>query len=606
MHLSRLRRGIIFGIFLTTISNVFCSPDQPVVDSLLIQTILEPRWQSMTHGKYGSFHSLWTDNELQQEEILTEVSTDLSIPESAEEIINLLIWQSADQLVDAVFETADTLVQALWLCSKGDEMLTKNQQSRAIEHYDLALQLARFTKSSLLIKSILQQLTHLTLKLDRLNAYGNYLEELLTLVYHESSHISPWQEIALPLYEVSNTEVVSEKLLLLLALHKTHHHRWAALFALSQLLHLDVGSLNIEEIRKHANEAVLLAKDLESEEWLEVIYERWYQFEEEAGFYQNALQLYQQYIMYGDAITRRRSDQIAEAYQEQVNVLELENLYQSQVLETTKKTNQRNILSIIAILMVTALLVINRNLHERNKIRQQVNAQEAMLQEQRINELQKKAQLVALNATMSGQESERKRIAEDLHDGLGGLLTSIKIQFRFLEHEVQGIRSSAPFLKTERMLDRACQEVRRIAHNMMPETLFELGLVPAIEELIQSIPADALDIHLQIINTPNRCEEETEIMVYRITQEIINNVLKHALATKLILQFAFHEEMLHVVAEDDGIGFAETEMTSLGKGLNSIKSRVEYLQGEIEVDSRINVGTTISISIPVYQPSVAL
>ncbi len=606
MYTSRLRRGIIFGIILTTISNAVCSPDQLVVDSLLIRTILEPRWQSLTNGKYGDLHSLWAHNEVQCEEILAKISTDPTIPTTAVEILNFSIWQSGYQLDDAQIEIADTLLQAMWLCRKGDEMLKKKQPLAAIEHYNFALQFARSTKSNHLIKRILQQLTYLTLKVDRLNAYGNYLEELLTYIYQESGRISPWHEIALPLYQASIGEEVSDKLGLLLALHKTHHHRWATLFALSQLLHLDVGLMNIEEVRSYANEAVVLAQDLDSEEWLEVIYERWYQFEEEAGFHQNALQLYQQYIMYGDAITRRRSDQITEAYQKQVNVLELENLYQSQVLETTKKTNQRNILSIVAILIVAALLVINRNLRERNKIRQQVNAQDALLQEQRINELQKKAQLVALNATMSGQESERKRIAEDLHDGLGGLLTSIKIQFRFLEHEVQGIRSSAPFLKTERMLDRACQEVRRIAHNMMPETLFELGLVPAIEELIQSIPTDALDIHLQIINTPNRCEEETEIMVYRITQEIINNVLKHALATKLILQFAFHDEMLHVVAEDDGIGFAETELTSLGKGLNSIKSRVEYLQGEIEVDSRLNVGTTISISIPVYQPSVAL
>jgi signal transduction histidine kinase len=196
---------------------------------------------------------------------------------------------------------------------------------------------------------------------------------------------------------------------------------------------------------------------------------------------------------------------------------------------------------------------------------------------------------------VNGQEAERTRIAKDLHDGLGGLFSTVKMYFSTLEHEQQQLKENELFKKSYTMVDNAATEVRRIAHNMMPEVLLKLGLPNALQDLCNNISASRLiQVSLQINGMEKRLNASTEIMLYRIVQELLNNIVKHAQATEAIVQFIQSGNRLSVTVEDNGKGF-NTLDTDLQKkaGLENIKSRVDYLNGSISFESTKDLGTTI-------------
>ena len=150
------------------------------------------------------------------------------------------------------------------------------------------------------------------------------------------------------------------------------------------------------------------------------------------------------------------------------------------------------------------------------------------------------------------------------------------------------------------MLDGSIIELRRVAHNLMPETLLKFGLDTAIKDSCNKITdTGTLNVSYQSINLQNLTSNQSvQITIYRIVQEMINNVLKHASATNVYVQLALHDSHLTISVEDDGIGFDTTKIhESVGIGLSNIQNRVDYLKGTIEYQSEINKGTSIQIDI---------
>ncbi len=208
--------------------------------------------------------------------------------------------------------------------------------------------------------------------------------------------------------------------------------------------------------------------------------------------------------------------------------------------------------------------------------------------------LSREAELNGLRAMIEGQEVERKRVAKDLHDGLGGLLATVKAR---LSAEAPGASGS------NQLLDRACTEVRRIAHNMMPQTLALSGLTGSVRDIVSQLNQRGLDTELEIIGQPDlRLNEDGQSMLLRILQELSHNVIKHAGAKKLFVQLLDQPNQLLLTVEDDGVGFdpeqVRTEAT--GIGLANIDSRVAYLGGELQYDSSPGHGTTITLTIPLH------
>lgn len=272
-----------------------------------------------------------------------------------------------------------------------------------------------------------------------------------------------------------------------------------------------------------------------------------------------------------------------------------------QTLEINNKTNQRNMLiatSLILFLLGGSVFYI---LNQRNRNNQLIAEKNAEIQRQQILELEKTNRLNSLDAMITGQEEERKRIAKDLHDGLGGLLATVKLQFASVQREVEKLAESNVYQKANHLLDDACVEVRKIAHNMMPDALMKLGLYDAVKDMSENIEENnGINIQVNNIGFESRLEETKEVMLFRIIQELFNNIIKHAEAKNIIIQFSKYDNELTLTIEDDGNGFnLENAKKEGGLGLKSIQSRVDYLEGNLEINTEKGVGTTTNISMKV-------
>ena len=264
-----------------------------------------------------------------------------------------------------------------------------------------------------------------------------------------------------------------------------------------------------------------------------------------------------------------------------------------QQLELSRKTTQRNLILALAVVLCIGLLAIWQRMRGNRRLAEQ----RAVIQRQRIAALETENKLIAMDAMIAGQEQERKRVAKDLHDGLGGLLSSVRIRFEALIRGSQ--KDVGQVTDVTSLLEDASDEVRRIAHDMMPKALSTGGLHDAVEDLGNTLQqAHGIDASVVVIDLPEDMDERLEITLYRILQESVANIVKHAEATQVIIQLSGHGDHIMLDVEDNGKGF-DLSGSSDGLGLKSLRSRVDYLQGQIDIDTAPGEGTSISISVPV-------
>ena len=210
-----------------------------------------------------------------------------------------------------------------------------------------------------------------------------------------------------------------------------------------------------------------------------------------------------------------------------------------------------------------------------------------------------KLQREKIFAEITIRENERKRIAGDLHDSLGPLLSAVKLNISSVDIEAPADR--AILEKTAGYLDEIIGSMRRISHDLLPNTLERRGLLEAVREFIQQVKnKQSVDIQLYIVKEI-RVPKEKEIHIFRMVQEIVHNTIKHAQARNL--QIGFSEENGHLLCltKDDGKGFdSEKALTnSQGLGLRSLESRCEILNGILTLESSPGLGTNYFIKIPV-------
>jgi len=231
-----------------------------------------------------------------------------------------------------------------------------------------------------------------------------------------------------------------------------------------------------------------------------------------------------------------------------------------------------------------------------------ISRQKRIIAEKEKLSIEQQQQVVSLQAMINGQETERIRIAKDLHDSMGGTFSTIKMHLSTLEHQVEDQQQVDLLEKCISIVGNAATEVRRIAHNMMPEVLIKLGLLHSIEELASNINSSKqLKVTFQHFGMNERLTANFEIMLYRIVQELLNNIIKHSDATEAIIQFIKEENRLNITIEDNGKGFSGQTNTK-GIGLNSVKERVQYLNGVLSIDSETSIGTTVMMEFLLSEP----
>ncbi|MBP6659211.1 MAG: hypothetical protein KA174_00955 [Chitinophagales bacterium] len=272
-----------------------------------------------------------------------------------------------------------------------------------------------------------------------------------------------------------------------------------------------------------------------------------------------------------------------------ITALESENLYKQKLLR------QQRIIYAVIIFLLLSLLLIAYLIAKNNKRRHR-------LAEQELLQLQQEKELEATKTVLKVQEEERGRVAKDLHDGLGGMLSGIKLNLSAMKGNVILQQQDAGlFAKSIQQLDNAISEMRRVAHNMMPESLLKFGLTQTIQDYCESInESKIIQLTFKDFGLNQRLENSTEIVLYRIIQELVNNTIKHAQAQHVIIQLVKNEKNVTLTVEDDGKGFDVNVLEKIkGFGLSNIQSRVDYLKGNLEIDSQNNIGTSFYITIPV-------
>lgn len=219
--------------------------------------------------------------------------------------------------------------------------------------------------------------------------------------------------------------------------------------------------------------------------------------------------------------------------------------------------------------------------------------------QQELKDAEHRQQMHIAKALMQGEEMERKRLAVDLHDGLGGRLAGIKINLSRIA--TNATTTDADFGNVIRQLDISSNELRRIARNMMPESLLQLGLQAALLDMCDSVSTIEARVIFQGYEIKPAIAPEIQMHIYRIVQELVTNAVRHGRATEILAQCSQNNSTFYITVEDNGIGFDSTSGANKnGIGLMSVKNRVGYLMGKFDIVSETNQGTTVNIEFNVH------
>ncbi|MFT3704274.1 MAG: sensor histidine kinase [Agriterribacter sp.] len=324
------------------------------------------------------------------------------------------------------------------------------------------------------------------------------------------------------------------------------------------------------------------------------LYSEWYNI---IGDYKKAFEYQKMYKLLSDSLlseeTKENISMMEVRFRMEKKEQEINRLKADQEVQRLS-IRQKNILNYVLAGSAAALLIISaltyRNYRQKQK-----------LQQQRIAELETEKKLAATEAVLKGEEQERTRLAKDLHDGLGGMLSGIKYAFQTMKGNlVMTPDNHQAFERSMDMLDSSIKEMRRVAHNMMPEALVKFGLDTALKDFCNDInQSGVLQINYQSTGIENAVIDQTiAITIYRIVQELINNTIKHAGATTAILQVEKANGNITLTIEDDGKGFDPIILQQAkGIGWSNIQSRVEFLKGKLDVKSGEGKGTSVLIEL---------
>ncbi len=243
------------------------------------------------------------------------------------------------------------------------------------------------------------------------------------------------------------------------------------------------------------------------------------------------------------------------------------------------------------LLILIAAFLIALSYYRRIKLQQKAKLQEVIMQQQEL----------ATKAVIEAEEEERKRIARDLHDGVGQMMSAAKMYLSGMETEMQFVDETQKtnFEKTLILVEDSCKEVRSVSHNMMPNALLKHSLASAVREFIDKLDKRSLKVYLFTEGLDTRLDANVETVFYRIIQECVNNVIKHAEASSLNISVIKDDEGISATIEDNGKGFDTKDVNVFdGIGLKNIMTRVTFLKGTVDFDSRPGEGTLVAVYVP--------
>lgn len=327
---------------------------------------------------------------------------------------------------------------------------------------------------------------------------------------------------------------------------------------------------------------------------------------EKTGDYKKAYELLSEYAqneseIYQEDIDNKLSE-FHVYFQTQEKSLENENLKsQNKILEKTQKIDKLILIILLGFIVTTIVIAFLwvKNLKRKNTI----NEQHIELQKEKMNSILKEQELQNIDIMLESQEKERVKLANELHDNLGSMLATLRLNFQNLKRQKGDIeeQESKLYEKTDELIEEAYQKVRNLAHYKNLGVIGNEGLVPAVRSMADKMSIlNLLDINVIPFGLKERLDNQLEVGIFRMIQELCTNIIKHASANQVNIYITQHNHSdINIIIEDNGIGFDANKLKSnTGMGLKNIEKKVEQMGGSFTIDSIPGKGTTIIIDLP--------
>ena len=378
-------------------------------------------------------------------------------------------------------------------------------------------------------------------------------------------------------------------------LRKELNDKKAMVSCLVNMAHIYLKLNKNETALEKLNEALALTKQSHALPEMPSLYGAYTDYYESKGDFAKALECQKLQSSYRDSvlnedlnskITEMNTKYETEKKEKELisNKFELNN---KEAEISSQKTKQNILIISIFIFMLFSYLFYTNYRHK-----QKVKFNEEMLIQQELRS----------KAIMQAEENERIRIARELHDGVGQQLSAVKLNMSSLQSslELKDVDQKVMMQNAIEIINESVKEVRSVSHNMMPNALLKSGLEEAVTEFINRInSANRIKIGLDIHGFDERLENTIEVILFRVLQETINNIIKHSEATEVNVSIVKHDNELTMIVEDNGIGFDLNKIKEKGIGFKNIQSRIDYLKGTLNIDSSVGKGTTIIVEFPI-------
>jgi len=364
----------------------------------------------------------------------------------------------------------------------------------------------------------------------------------------------------------------------------------------NQLGRLFAETGNVPQAIRHTETALQLAKSINLKEQIRDASQLLSELFEQENDFRKAYIFQKQYIIYKDSIENSETTKQIANLRTDFEVSQKE----KEIVLLEKRQLSNRIYIIVTVFLLLFAVLLSLYFRQRFKNSRLLSENERKQHDENIRNLLVAQETKTLQTMVQGQESERQRLAKDLHNHFGSLMATIKVNLNRIEE-----KSIPNYQILVTLVNQACNDIRNLSHSLNIGISENFGLVPALKELTD---------HLQHVNglevefTAAMCEEqmssENEIVVYRIVQELVSNVLKHAEATKLSISLTCFDDdnLINILVQDNGKGFEIPESENyFGMGLKSLVKIIGELHGEIRFDSNPASGTTINIDMPIIK-----
>lgn len=305
------------------------------------------------------------------------------------------------------------------------------------------------------------------------------------------------------------------------------------------------------------------------------------------GDNKNAFASLQLYNTYKDSLLNQENQKAIADMQTKYDVEKKD----QQIVLQSVQLSRKNIMLIALAVLSLLIILLAMSYYNRLKLKQRAILQQEIMKQQDI----------ATKLVIEAEEKERKRIGSDLHDGVGQLMSAVKMNLSAIEDRLvfKTNEDKDAFEKSVALVDEGCKEVRTVSHAIMPNALLRSGLSNAVKEFIEKLDNRVLKINLHSVGLNERLDTNVETVLYRVIQECINNVIKHSGANSLDISLIKDTDGISATIEDNGKGFHVSEKQNAdGIGLKNMQARITYLKGNIDIDSAPGKGTLVAIHVP--------